>query len=1037
MPSPPKPRETGPDDSWDAIVGRLIAPSWHDPAAQASLAQLCLAGDELMPERSIEPRAGGLPQGRPPAPVVRRAAHALVESTRHRRDRVGLYLSTVGLVFAHWKATSGARVIDVSGQPMTALEARTLAVDQARVLRDDALVAWTLYHRGICERSLARWTECVGTLQLAADLAEEALHDGVGHPGPFGAAPAAWADPLDVQLRVIACRAVKWISLTAPLLGDIGLMQSTVDRLMALSEPLREARPSVAVEALTRQAALARHFGDRDTLRQAERTLEHWARSSGNNRVLRGWLAAAAANATHLRDFGRAAELRGRQLDAAVADCSRPPAPRSPSTAYLAAVAELHESGMKARLVSVGNSAYEIAFMLWFRGQTKASDVARDEALGWLDLAEAAWQPDGGNGAVAARLTRARLLVDSSTLDRSRAADEALELGGQAMRAGLRTSAVDSAAQWSAPGDPRVEARINELLATATRPERARLLFARAVWQERLARHLEESGGATGHTSTAWRRAGADATDAGELLEIEGAFLDAERAARAWGIAAAAVTRTDPTSRGRACQLDYLVRATRCVAELQITASESRRRSEVTALYGHLFRSALELAVQLKDVHAADVVLEAIRRDRVGVMITDLAHRNDVGEAIAAAAERVISANSALSAADRVLTDSEMPDESTAESDDSDRAFVDRTSALVARNTASLEKANDILGVVSVLADGRSLPSVDAADVLAARAPTNTPTAILQLYALGTGLVRRLTWVEDGGGFHEYVDQVEGTQPLPGPLKQLLDRSSRERPTRLMIVPTGMFDVAFDALTLHDGSRLVGRATVSVHASLITMLYAAKHARPATVSTALAMYDLADLVHTKAELAALRDNVEVVEEIQSRADLVTALAADRGSRLDVFALAVHGADDANGWGQTKRLPDGTLFSAAEALALSYPPLCVLASCHSNVRIGADLEMAGFPMALFARGAFTVIGSLYAIDDRATSEIMQRYWYHLGRGIDPVMALRLAKLDWLDAPETHGSTDGRDVPAIEGSEPLCLWSGLVAIGGAHL
>ena len=264
------------------------------------MAQVCLAGDELMPERSIEPRTGGLPQGRPLAPVVRRAAHALVDSTRHRKDRGGRYLSTVGLVFAHWKATSGARVIEVFGQPMTAFEARTRAVEEASALRDDLLVAWALYHRGMCERSLARWAESVVTLQLAADTAEHALHEAVGHPGPFGAAPAAWADPLDVQLRVIACRAVKWISLTAPLLGDIALMQSTVDRLMALSEPLRDARPSVAVEALTRQAAVARHLGDRDTFRRVERTLEHAANCAAEAAVRQLSLSTMNSEAIHL-----------------------------------------------------------------------------------------------------------------------------------------------------------------------------------------------------------------------------------------------------------------------------------------------------------------------------------------------------------------------------------------------------------------------------------------------------------------------------------------------------------------------------------------------------------------------------------------------------------------------------------------------------------------------------------------------------------------------------------------------------------------
>jgi hypothetical protein len=593
------------------------------------------------------------------------------------------------------------------------------------------------------------------------------------------------------------------------------------------------------------------------------------------------------------------------------------------------------------------------------------------------------------------------------------------------------------------------------------------VLLSRAVWHERFARQLEATGAGVEVTVPVWHRAQSDAIDAGELLEVEGAFVDAERAAQAWVIASTAVSRIDTTPAGRSRRLSWLLRATRCVAELQITASESARRSEVTTEYGEVIRSALELAVDLCDVHAADVVLEAVRRDRVGVMITDLARREDVSEAVRAAAERVMAANNAVAALDEDEAATPIADESTVDSD-GDRTLMKRGLALSARREASLAEAHHILGVVSVLADGRSLPSVSAADVLTARVTTGLPTASLQLYPVDrtapmggakTRLVRRLTWFSDRAEVNEYLDEVEldgeligldpesvtqwrgsaalGQAVLPDPLRHLLDHSRRDRPLRLLIIPTDLFDIAFDALLLDDGSRLVERAAVSVHASLITMLHGAKHGRPEKVSKAIAMFDVQTLVHTRNELAALRRNIPTVETIRGRTELVACLGPDRVSTVDAFALAVHGFDDANGWGQTKQLPDGSVFSAAEALALSYPSLCVLASCHSNVRVGADLELAGFPMALFARGALTVIGSLFAIDDHATGEIMQDFWYHLARGTDPVMALRLAKLDWLEAVNPAGSGQGRDLLAFDRGESARLWSGLVAMGGAHL
>ena len=186
----------------------------------------------------------------------------------------------------------------------------------------------------------------------------------------------------------------------------------------------------------------------------------------------------------------------------------------------------------------------------------------------------------------------------------------------------------------------------------------------------------------------------------------------------------------------------------------------------------------------------------------------------------------------------------------------------------------------------------------------------------------------------------------------------------------------------------------------------------------------IAVYDLNRLTHTEPEFRSLESYLPPLFEVTSRTLLVNTLSSGETTEYRMLALAVHGTDDAtDGWGQSKILPDGTELTAAEAMALSFPQLCVLASCHSSVRLRNGVELAGFPLALFARGATTVVGSLHEIDDEATSQIMQRFWKHMGDGTDPVRALRYAKLDWLTE-----NPDRRLIPR--------LWGGLVALGGAH-
>ncbi|MFV3114650.1 CHAT domain-containing protein, partial [Gordonia amicalis] len=79
-----------------------------------------------------------------------------------------------------------------------------------------------------------------------------------------------------------------------------------------------------------------------------------------------------------------------------------------------------------------------------------------------------------------------------------------------------------------------------------------------------------------------------------------------------------------------------------------------------------------------------------------------------------------------------------------------------------------------------------------------------------------------------------------------------------------------------------------------------------------------------------------------------------------------------------------------------------------------------VELAGFPLALMLRGAVTVIGGLYNINDASTTAIMSHFWAHYATGTPALIALHGAKRHWL---HTHPHADHR------------LWAGLIAYGAA--
>ena len=1045
--------------AWEVVARDAASRVPGDQAAIRVLAQVCLAADEIAPEHSTTARPGGLPQGRPTAALVRATARHLLAAVRDPAGREPRYLRVIGLIFASWKAQPRPASDDASAELRTGLEQRGKAVKLARQLGDDALLAWCLYHRAHSERKLARWEQGMSTLRASADIATrllDAAADDDVHPGAFTMFASDWADPPDVYHRVVACRALKWLTFTASMLGDMASWEAATREVLALAEPLAEARPSIVVEALSRASILARHVGDRDGFRLVEERLRRWAEESGVNRVKRGWISQAAANAQYLQDYERAHELYREQVDIALEGIEGVdvPAPGSDPDAYLPAAAVLEDRGYKARQISLGNAACDTAANLWRTRQTADDPAAWHQASQWLDLAEHAWRSDGQNGLVAIELTRARLLADHPAgPDPLRAAEIALQASRSALHAGTRANAAEFAAECCAPGDLQVRQQLDELIAEATPVQRAKRLAVRAIWHQKHAEHLEATSRSREAIADAWRNAEEDALAAAHGLEVGGVFLDAGKAADAWSVAALACVKpgSAATDNMPAVRLERLLNVIRCVAELLTTASRPSHQSRLAGRYGAAFTGAAILAAELGDAHAADMIMEAVRRDRVGVLITDLIRRPEVSEKVRIAAERVIAANNA----DPSPPPAENPEEDRNRERET-RALTHITKAITIRRVRSTAQADEILGIVSALADGRSVPHVTAADLLAKRGTTK-PGAVLQFCPTGLGILpgtaqsrtlyRRLTWTDSSGRIHEYLDSVplpfrhDQLDPdtmaywphlhtltgllLPEPLLDLLGNHDRERPLRLLVIPTGLFDIAFDALPIDQDRHLLDAAEVSVHTSLTTASHLLQRVSLPDDTASIAVYDTRTLSYAADELQVLRDHLPPVQELPGIDEFRVRFSAPHGHDYRVLAMAVHGLDDQDGWGQVKEFPDLTTFTAAEAMALCYPQLCVLASCYSRIRVRDQVELAGFPLSFFARGATTVIGSLLAVNDHATSEIMQRFWINIANEIDPVRALHVAKLDWLAEDPRRRLAGARH------------WAGLIAFGGAHL
>lgn len=978
------------------------------------LVETCLGHSRLMPDSPFAQRPGGAPAGRPNAATVRQSAQRLTQLFPTPEE------GTVGI-----QRIIGLLNLEASpkrNDNPEALDNIKTAMSEAHALGEPDVLYWTTGTAARYAWSLGQHQPASEFTRQAIDLYEGGLPASPAWPLAKAAGHPKWFPETWVTRASIAVETAELEYLCAERMGDFDARTVAVDRVLRYAETVRLERPRLWARAVQRQATLHRVLGNRVGIRQGLGQLSELARSDGPDRPAeRSLLAAFAHTATDMGDWTRALELNRDRMEsslAAVRDQSDK-AIRLESVEQV--LAHLLAMGDRSYSAGIGNSCLEQAKALFMLGQTNENTETRDEALNLLDLAVMAYGDNGNNGVPGSRLTRIRILFHAGMITPQEATHELLTISRVGLRGGLLRNAVLEASRVCEPGDMEVKDRIMEALGGPDSTHLPRYRHALTIWLEKEAKAKEKAG-----EPSDWDQVFYVASQTGEELLIDGRMVSPLLNMEAWLIAWGAHERVFPSLPKE--RMGLALETVHALATQLVTVSDPGERSRLAEKYSHVFPSAAALAVELGDTAAAELVMEAARRERVGLLLAELTNNPSVGEAVREAAEGIRVANTAT------------PEEGQ---------FRDGTRALAWRSYSSkaiqesraraVKAATSVIGPAAAMADLSKKPVPLAADLVQSQTTSTRQAAVLQLYR-PANQPRSLFWALNlpdgtaecgrsdlsavslpnitGSGFWTRLEDLAELL-LPESLRRFLINREGQPPLLLTIVPTGLLGIPFDQLPIQkDELFLLDRADVVLTGSL-AMTNALYSLPLATPGGWLSVYDHQRLDHAEAESLALAANHDPVQVITGCEELFGALKlADHPHAL--LALGLHGSGDETGWGQTKLFPDGSTVTAAEALRWEAPRTSVLSSCHSKLETADGTELSGFPAALLLRGSTTVIGSLTEIDDHATSEIMSGFWELTGAGHGPVHALAQAKRNWLNShPVGFG-------------EPW-LWAPLIAYG----
>ena len=1031
-----------------------------DPSdAQSLLAAVCIAGLSFVARSVKKQRTHVFPGGSPSKEVVRDAATLLCVLTKNETDGLSRSRHALGLVSRLHQARRTEGDSEADNEHVRKLEFCRRAIDATSV-SDPLTTAIFQNVMGGTLRSLSRPSDAIASYYNSLDSLSNMDLFSSTH-WMYEDAPFLKFDAKPGVAYKVKFRARLGIVRGLLAVSDVAGAQSAVKLLVEFAEGHKDRDLKLTGWALVTRARVQRAANDTRGFLSTEAELKALTDDTiEDGPLFRYWFTCVADNASHLKDYGRVEWATRQRLGARARRILKVDFDEetAESDDFRKLVERAYAVGSRLSLSNLGNGCYDIVKAQLYGGTLDNEPERRAEALRILDVVDYAWKDFSGNGAHSLRMMRGlvTLLDDESPLDE--VTRELVSVNHQATNENTARRALVAAVRSGVVGSSVVRARLDELLGSVD-PVRAAGEFAvvmglSAEWWFR----VNDAGGSS-EQALDWESGERAALDAVTLLRPAGVSLDPELEATCWLGAALSLA-----GRGREIeQLERLLWSVRCVAELMVTVSTTADRTRLSNGFARVFDTGAALSVELGDHDAADVIMEAARRDRVGLILAELARNPDVDTAIRSSALAVSDSSAAIPTT--TTTDGEDGDEDggtpAASSTES------RSAAILIDRQGAVSDAERVLGPLGALCDASALMSITAASILDRRSDLTGTTVVLQLFPQQTSqssgedrevstvrVYRRLTWIEGGddSAVEEHLDHFDPpktllatsaedrrifawlptfAQILPQPLLDLLARADRSSPVRLMIVPTGLFHVPFDALPLSgSGLRdemLIDRAVVSVHGSLTSMLALMRTDTVPSIVPSIAVYDGeradGELKHVEAEFVSLNTHVPGVIRVRGAEELRERLRRDSDSEpIAMLAMGVHGSSDDHGWGQGKTMPDGSIVTAAQALGWKAPRLCVLASCHSPITTADGVELSGFPLALMLTGAATVIGGLYDIDDKATTVIMNRFWELYAGGTAPLIALHQAKVEWL-----HHNPDVRRTPR--------LWAGLVTYGAA--
>ena len=1030
---------TGPD-AWQAVVDEAVLAD--DPERTPHrLAEILLTIDPVL-TRPRGSRRLGLPTGKPSKDQTRAIARLLLGWA----DR-SPYDTSAGV----WRVLA---LLNLTRYPQDPLDGghdevqqrvadHAEAVAAARDVGDTTLLALALIHSAVSTRDAHDPTASLCFASEAQQVVAQ-MPPGDDDPPPILTAAVGgrnWLPPAWEANALLATRAHMRAAKAARMLRDYERAVLERDLQIEAARRVTDSHPTLLLSAMGDRGGLARALGDITTALAVANEQARYCAEHDSLSIRRRYLVSRHSFAKYLDDWDTAFATRLERARLWVSEAFEIP-DGAEVTAQMAmqAVAVFKTRADKPARTGLGNDAYQLAIDLIESERVLLSPADRAEARAWLGVAQEAWSDYGLNGlnAIGFRLLELDA-IEGMAGDPLTVGREMVQYSKRWRRAiGMRRSAVE-AVRWGAPGDQVILDWLLELRRGAPAVDAAFLDLGIGHWHLRAGDAAAQAEGELTVACAAWSEAVRRAQSAAAGLSvprddgpplllnafnfIEAKQVQAEGLSRLRGAGAAEGGTVGD-------ELAVRVSALPAIAQRFAAAGAPAQRAVTDGAYTAWLIETAELAATVGDPAAADAVAEVVRRDKVGAILFALISDPDVPTQMAALAARLVATLSAT------VTDADTPDDgSTAASDDGDEAEDpgerQRADTLDEQLTEALDIAGQVIGPVArTVFDPRTVLEVGCAQVLEELHPSGRAAVLsLLLTTAGDGprLMRRLAWRTSEGTAAEHLDMVDVPDWLPDlsadtdadlflaridqlsevlippDLLSLLAETDPDHPLALTLVPSGLLGVPFAALRITGNRLLLDLASVNTVQSLQTVLTLA-HTSPADPDPAaidLAVYDTTGLTYTAEEFAALKAYRPETQEINTLAGLQDAIGDPRvRGHVGILAMAVHGSRGIDGWSQTKRLPNGERLTAGHILQWYVPRLVVAGSCNTSIRTDQGGELGGFPMAFQLRGATTIIGTLYDVEDRATAQIMGLFYAALDAGHTPASALREAQRSWI-------------------------------------